>query len=65
MNSFSTLCFSKIWAKIGTVQFLEKLIPSLPISKEVILGKLSQFHEVCYILLHSVGFWTSCAPMLR
>lgn len=30
VNSFFTLCFSKIWAKTGTVQFLEKLILSLP-----------------------------------
>lgn len=30
VNSFFTLCFSKIWAKIGTVQFLEKQILSLP-----------------------------------
>lgn len=30
VNSSFTLCFSKIWAKIGTVQFLEKQILSLP-----------------------------------
>lgn len=30
VNSFFTLCFSKIWAKIGTVQFVEKRILSLP-----------------------------------
>lgn len=61
VNSFLTLCFSKIWAKIGTVQFLEKLILSLPVSGEVILGKLSQFHEVLQTLLHSIGFGPSCA----